>query len=244
MVWIELLKETFFRKRFIFIGHSALLFFYMALFFLPFPLDFPWGGMILVASGILLPLLLTSGIFGNDIATGRIDFLVTKPISLSKIFLCRISGVILQGTLHIMFAGFLIWMMHSFFNDKGTLFNFKIFLFVSWLLFITFATLSISLSVLVEREYNTAILILGSGFLLFLVLGLKNFFPEYILTKVLCTTVKYVFPPVELLSKMATGHNGMLHLMGYIIHAAGLAILYSTFGILMLRTKEFKRALD
>ena len=57
------------------------------------------------STGFFLPLSLTAGIFGDDIASGRISVLATRPIELRDIYLYRLLGLSLQGAVHLLLAG-------------------------------------------------------------------------------------------------------------------------------------------
>ena len=94
----ELIMETVLRKTFIRVLHIAWLGTYAAIFLIAFPPElWNWGAFLFGWSGCLLPLLLSAGIFGNDIASGRITLLVTKPVRLRDLYLYRLLGLSLQG---------------------------------------------------------------------------------------------------------------------------------------------------
>jgi hypothetical protein len=75
----ELIKETFSRRGYIWIVHIVWLALYGMFWWLFLPSGPEFGRFIFIWGGFFLPLALTAGIFGDDIASGRICVLVTKP---------------------------------------------------------------------------------------------------------------------------------------------------------------------
>ena len=75
-----LIAETFLRKASIRFMHLCWLGTYAAIFLIPLPPEaWQWGGFVFAWSGCLLALALSAGIFGDDIASGRIRMMVTEP---------------------------------------------------------------------------------------------------------------------------------------------------------------------
>src|SRR4030066_247250 len=150
----ELMKETFSRRGYIWIVHVVWLALYGIFWWLFLPSGEEFGRFIFIWGGFFLPLALTAGIFGDDIASGRICVLVTKPLWPGELYLCRLLGLSLQAAVQFILAGFLVFILH-FITKKGNTEYLSLWLFVSWLLFNTVAALSTSLSVVVGRTYNS-----------------------------------------------------------------------------------------
>ena len=157
----ELIKETFLRTAYIPFTHLAWFALYAFWFLRPTPTVVPLGSRLFVLSGLLLPSLLSAGIFGNDIASGRICVLATKPIRMGTLYIFRIIGLILQGALHLAIGSCIMFIGHCI-TEKGNIDNLGLWALSSWLLFATCAALSTALSVLIKREWNFAIMVLGA----------------------------------------------------------------------------------
>jgi len=88
----ELIKETFCRKIYILIVHLSWLILYGAFWwlFLPRASELSeFGRFIFIWGGCFLALALSAGIFGDDISSGRICVLVTKPFWPGKLYIYR-----------------------------------------------------------------------------------------------------------------------------------------------------------
>ena len=154
-----LIAETFLRKRSILLVHLAWLGGYAPLFLIPFPPGtWQWGGFLFGWSGCALALVLSSGIFGNDIASGRIRLLVTEPVRLWELYLYRFLGQSLQAAVHLLLAGALVLLLHGL-TGRGEIDRFVLWLLASWLIFNAWAALSTSVSVVVSRENNSLLLL-------------------------------------------------------------------------------------
>ena len=66
-----LIVETYARRRIIAVAHGTFFLVYALSFVWPYPGMLVLGGVLFVCAGIVLPLLLSIGIFGDDIASGR-----------------------------------------------------------------------------------------------------------------------------------------------------------------------------
>ncbi len=236
----ELMKETLLRRSYIIVVHIVFFSIYAIMFSMGHQRTLQWGSLVFVLSGSALPFLLSAGIFGNDIATGRISVLITKPMRISELYIWRVTGLSLQCALHLVVSGWIIFILHSA-TDRGNMNNFGLWLFASWLLFNTWTTLLASLSVVVKRTNNSVIL----GCAIILVLGLIKFLdPEDLLTIAIRAIIKYGFPPMELMVVFAKGGYGLIQGSGYVVHALGLTVLYSIAGTIMLSKREFRSESD
>lgn len=236
----ELMKETLLRKTYIRIVHISWFATYGLLFLIPFPTDvWNWGSFLFVLSGCLLPLLLSAGIFGDDIASGRISVLITKPLWPGELYIYRLMGLSLQAALHLVVSGSIILILHSA-TGRGSISNLGLWILSSWLIFNTWAALSTSLSVVVRRAHNSMLLFVAIGFVYFFVSLLLTSLPKHPATLVFLGTLRYVCPPVELLFKLANGKYNLTQSLAYIMHSLVLIVLYSIVGIIILSKRQFK----
>ena len=252
----DLIKETFNRKLFILIVHLSWLALYGMFYWLRLPdagevSDF--ARFIFIWGGFFLALALSAGIFGDDISSGRICVLVTKPFWLGEFYIYRLLGLSLQAAVHFILAWFVIFILHIIMR-KGSMNNLGLWLFASWLLFNTCAALSTSLSVVVGRAYNTLLLLVVfvTGF--FVISWMMQATRQQAETGVLFSFIKYACPPFELLSKFAGGEYGKYSLTvgrfslaksaACIVHSLILTVFYSVVGIVLLSRRQFSRVLN
>jgi hypothetical protein len=235
----ELIKETLLRKTYIRVVHISWLAIYGFIFLIPFPQEtWSWGPFLFAWSGCLLPLMISAGIFGDDIASGRISILVTKPFWLGELYIYRLVGISLQAFLHLVMGGCLILILHSI-TGRGNINNFGLWMLLSWLIFNTWAALSTSLSVVVKRGNNSMLLFVATGFVCFFTSFLVSFLPDHISTVVLRVVLKYTCPPIELLVNLATGKYGMVKDFACILYSLVLTAIYGIVGILILSKRQF-----
>jgi len=158
----ELIKETFCKKRYILIIHLSWLILcgFFCCFFSLSASEF--GRLIFLWGGCFLALALSAGIFGDDISSGRICIIVTKPFWLGELYIYRLLGLSLQAAVDFILVWCVIFILHTLVG-KGSTDGLGLWLFASWLLFNTCAALSTSLSVVVERAYNALILLVVGG---------------------------------------------------------------------------------
>jgi ABC-type transport system involved in multi-copper enzyme maturation permease subunit len=194
-------------------------------------------------SGCLLPLLLSAGILGDDIASGRISLLVTKPIRPSELYLYRLLGLSVQVTVHLVIASAVILVLHQL-TGRGSVDHFATWWVATWLIFHAWAALSASLSVVVKRANNSMLLFVATGLAVYLMATLKAFLPDAMYTKAFEGILRYAGPPIEFLSEMGAGKSGVLHGVGSVGHSLVLTVLYGGIGILLLGHREFKRTGD
>jgi ABC-type transport system involved in multi-copper enzyme maturation permease subunit len=246
----ELMKETFFRKMYIYIVHLSWFAVY-GLFLTLEPEEDSFYWIFFVWGGFFLPLILSAGIFGDDISSGRICVLATRPFWLGELYIYRLLGLSIQGALHFVLAGGLLLIIHRF-TGLGNIDDLGAWLFSCWLLFNTWAAVSTSLSVAVKRAYNFVFLLAA-----FLFIGLLNSMlswnnPDDTMTEIIQAFVKYVCPPFTLLTKMAQGEYSKYSLIvgqysaikavACVTHALVLTAFYGLVGVLILNRRQFSSA--
>jgi ABC-type transport system involved in multi-copper enzyme maturation permease subunit len=235
----ELMKETLLRKTYIRIVHISWLAIYGLIFLIPFPPEtWKWGPFLFAWSGCLLPLLLSAGIFGDDIASGRISILITKPLWLGELYIYRLMGMSLQAFVHLAISGCLILILHGA-TGRGNINNLGLWILLSWLIFNTWAALSTSLSVVVRRALNSMLLFVATGFTCFFLSFLVSFLPDHTSAVVLQVVLKYTCPPIELLVNLASGKYGLIQNLGCVVYSLVLTAFYSIVGIIILSKRQF-----
>lgn len=235
----ELMKETFLRKTYVRIVHISWFAIYGLLFIIPFPPEvWNWGSFLFAWSGCLLPLLLSAGIFGDDIASGRISILITKPLWTGELYIYRLMGLSLQAVLHLVISGCVMFILHVA-TDRGNMNNLGLWILSSWLIFNTWAALSTSFSVVVRRAHNSMLLFAAIGFVYFFASLLVISFPKHTATVVFLGTLRYVCPPVELLFNLANGKYSLIQGLVCVMHSLVLTALYSIVGIIILSRRQF-----
>ena len=241
MVAWELIKETVLRRGFIPIVHLALCCSYAVLPLCARRHDFILGHVPFVLGGVLLPAILSTGIFGNDMVSGRIFVLVTKPIRFSELYLWRWFGLTMQGLLHLLVAGMILVTVHRL-GGHGSSAHLHVWLFLSLLLFSAVAALSTTLSIVVKRSDNVMFMI---GILLCVVV-----FKMYLasaqtkVTEIVDALIKYGLPSVEILYQCGAPDCAFSQRLGAASHVMALTGLYGAIGIALLHYKEFKRQCD
>jgi len=240
-----LITETFQRKTGIRIVHLTWLAAYALMFLIPFPprMGWQWGGFLFAWSGCFLSLPLSAGVFGDDIASGRIRMLVTEPIRPFELYLYRFLGLSLQAAVHLLIAGALILLLHRL-TDRGETDHFSTWLLASWLIFNAWTALSATVSVVVKRGQNAMLLVLGAITAAFPLYMLLLFFEDHLGTRIYLGILRYAGPPLELLVQFGRGRDNLLQAMGSIGHSLLLTTLYSAIGIVLLGRREFKGATD
>jgi hypothetical protein len=242
------MKETFFRKMYIYIVHLSWFAVY-GLFLVLFDREeddfyrifFIWGGFF-------LPLILSAGILGDDISSGRICVLATRPFWLGELYIYRLLGLSMQAAVHFIIAGGLLLIVHRF-TGIGSTDNLRSWLFSSWLLFNAWAALSTSFSVVVRRAYNFVFLLAAFLFFGFLNSALSWYNPEDTITDVIKAFVKYACPPFGLLTSLAQGEYAKYSLIigkysaikavACVTHTFVLTAFYSLAGVLILNRRQF-----
>ena len=264
----ELIKETFLRKGFIRTVHISWLAIYGLLFLIPLPRGawqaWPWGLMLFYWSGCTLPLLISAGIIGDDIASGRISLIVTKPLWLGELYIYRFAGLSLQALVHLVIAGSMIFVLRTIvagnaedldrwiaeFKNMGMIQNrsniehFGLWILSTWLIFNCWAALSTTLSTIVKRAQNSIVLFASTGFVYFFVVITMQLFPKHIITKTTTAFIRYACPPVELLFNLANGKFSLMRSFSCVMHSVLLIAIYGIIGIIVLSTRQFECARD
>jgi hypothetical protein len=249
----ELIKETFLRRAYVWVIHLVWLALYLFYWWLFLPNADTLGGFVFTWGGFLLPLALSAGIFGDDIASGRICVLITKPFWWGRLYIFRLLGLSLQGAVHFLLCACLVLVLQLV-TRKIYVSEVALWLLGSWLMFNTVAALSTTLSVVVGRAFNSllilVVVIAGTliiNMLMFQMQGRSEPPAWYHL-------IRYACPPFELLKKFAAGERGEFSLffgrfsvaknMAIAIHSLILTMTYGLIGILLLCRREFSRVRD
>jgi len=239
-----LMVETFSRKGSVRFVHLCWLGIYAALFLIPMPPEtWHWGQFLFAWSGCLLPLLLSEGIIGDDIASGRIRLIVTEPIRPVELYVYRLLGLSLQGAVHFLAVGVLVLLLHRL-TGRGSVSHFAGFVLASWLIFNAWAALSTSLSVVLKRSNNSMLLFIVTVAVCFLLSLSIHFFPKSVGVNVVLPIVRYTCPPVELLANTAWGKLDLLEGLGSVALSLLLVVLYGVAGVVLLGKREFKYVAD
>ena len=239
----ELIRETFFRKPFIWVAHVAGFAIYALFWLLFLPSDQEAGLFLFYWGGFFLPLALSAGILGDDIASGRIAVLATRPIALRDIYLYRLLGLSLQGTVHLLGAGAGICLLDMALG-KGTPNSLGLWLWATWLLFMACAALSTTVSVVVGRSYNALLVLFLVVFSHFVLDVLGGYWLEGSLAGAISALLRHIGPPFELLQRVAhgdygkfslsVGKYGVIKTVACSVHCVLLTAVYATVGIQIL----------
>ena len=244
----ELMKETLSRKLYIYIVHLSWFATYGLFFTLRVQQEEAFHGILFIWGGFFLPLALSAGILGDDISSGRICVVATKPFWLGKLYIYRLLGLSVQAAVHFIITGGILLAIYGIIGI-GNIDNLGSSLFSCWLLFNAWAAISTSLSVVVKRAYNFIFLLAVVLFLASLnsILGWNN--PDDTMTKVISAFGKYVCPPFTLLTRMVEGEYSKYSLIvgkyssikavACVTHTIVLTMFYSVVGILLLSRRQF-----
>lgn len=252
----ELIKETFRRRTYIWVIHLVWLALYVFCwwFFLS-DAAADIGGFVFVLGGFLFALALSAGIFGDDIDSGRICVLVTKPFWPGQLYVYRILGLSLQGAVHFLLSGCLLIMLQQL-TRKTSMDGLALvwWLLASWLLFNTVAALSTSLSVVVGRMFNSLLLLIFSIAVCIFIVVLKSKTQGQTEPSTFEKFIRYACPPFQLLQKFAGGEHGQFSLtfgrfsitknVACVVHSLMLTVAYSAVGIVLLCKRQFSRVRD
>lgn len=244
----ELIKETFCKKRYILIIHLSWLILcgIFCCFFSMSASEF--GRFIFLWGGCFLALALSAGIFGDDISSGRICIIVTKPFWLGELYIYRLLGLSLQAAVDFILVWCIIFILHIFMRKVSTD-GLALWLFASWLLFNTCAALSTSLSVVIGRVYNALLLlfVIITGFIV--AEPLMAYLKQQGETGSLVGFIRFACPPFEMLYEFACGEYDKNSLtagrftlgksVACVIHSLILTVIYSVVGIVLLSRRQF-----
>jgi ABC-type transport system involved in multi-copper enzyme maturation permease subunit len=244
----ELMKETFFRRSFIWMVHVISLALYAGFWWLLLPDPEEFGDFVFVWGGFILPLALSAGILGDDIASGRICVLVTRPFWSGELYLCRLLGLALQGTAHFALAAVMVWLLHVV-TGRGSVSGLGLWLLSSWLLFNVWAALSTTVSVVVKRAHNSLFLFVVTLTLMVVAGALTMNLRGSDLEPVVEGLFQYPFPPFAFLRALARGDytEQTLAVGGWqiakslacVVHSLVLTLIYATAGIVLLARRQF-----
>ncbi len=212
-----------------------------------------FGRFIFIWGGCFLALALSAGIFGDDISSGRICVLVTKPFRPGELYIYRLLGLSLQAAVHFILAWFVIFILHITMRT-GSMNGLGLWLFASWLLFNTCAALSTSLSVVVGRAYNALLLLVVIITVFFVVSMMMASMHQQGETGILFSFISFACPPFKLLYKFACGEYGKYSLtvgrfslaksVACVVHSLILTVIYSVVGIVLLSRRQFSSGRD
>jgi ABC-type transport system involved in multi-copper enzyme maturation permease subunit len=244
----EIMKETFWRKEYIWIVHVVWFAFYGAFWWLLAPDPEEFGNFVFNWGGFILPLALSAGVIGDDIASGRICVLVTRPFWLGKLYLYRLLGLSAQGAVHFALAGVLVFILHVI-TREGSVAGLGWWLLAAWLLFNTFAALSTSLSVVMKRAHNSLLLFVTTLTLGLVAAVLIHTVEGGVLEGTVKGFFRYPFPPFELLSGVGQGEYAEQSLtvagvsvpksVACVVHSLVLTALYGGIGVFLLGRRQF-----
>ena len=239
----ELLKETFCRKLYIWMVHISWLVFYGLVYTLFRPEPEKFGQLLWICSGCFLPLLLSAGVIGDDIASGRIRVLIAKPFWPGELYVYRLIGLSLQAAVHLFLAFVVLTVLQSLMVGRGVE-NLGAWLIAAWLLFNVWAALSTLLSVVVGRGYNSLFLFVALVFVFLSVDLLRLHTSQYrhAEAKVILDVLKYTCPPFVLLSQFATGEHGLFQSVAVAAHSLVLMLVYGGIGLFLLHRRQFPSA--
>jgi len=242
----EVLKETFLRRRFIPMLHVLYVGVYIMVFTIYYllPSKSPqWGLWLFVWSGCLFPVLLTAGLFGDDIASGRILQLLIKPISLGTLYLMRVLGVFIQCMIHLTVCYLMLFIMYLCTEQQATG-HLGLWFLASVLISLTWLMLSASISTFMLREYNVVTVLIGS-IVVFMLWQSASIVASILdwptVSKVADGIMIYGVPPVGLLFRLGMQKYSTTGGLAVTLHAVAMAVMYAVFGIVILTHREFVR---
>lgn len=245
-----ILRETVMRRRAIVRLHLTCLVVYgvvyVSLSALSSPASPPqWGMWLFVWSGCVLPVLLTIGIFGGDIASGRMMQLVTKPMSLGTLYLFRFLGVYLQCVVHLSICyGSMIFIAASNARTGGNLGSWFL---ASLLIAPVWITLSATVSTFVSRDFNVAVIFIGV-IVTFMVLQSADALATIMGMPAISEAVEkvgiYGMPSLVLLCKLGMQQCTAMEWVVAVLHPVVMTAVYAAIGIAILNHREFMRERD
>jgi hypothetical protein len=238
----ELMKETLLRRCFInLFVHLAVLALY-GILFLPWfaELYVPWANTMLIGSGFILPLIVSAGIFGNDIASGRIAVLVTKPMRAAELYGWRVAGLLAQGAIHFLIAIIIIFAL-SHITGRGDIHRLLPILLAAFQFYCGTIALSTMISVVVKREFNSVIVLVGLIVIIMTLQSLWSECPDAWVTHWLDQCVKNGLPPIERILRAVKTETSLFLPT---LHTLGLSAVYTGVGMLLLSRQQFPQARD
>lgn len=244
----EIFKETLLRRRAIRRLHLAYpavyAIVYIALSAVSSSADRPqWGLWLFAWSGCVFPVLLSVGLFGGDIASGRMMQLVTKPISWGTLYLLRVLGIYIQCAVHlsICYGSVFIadaWTNAAMAGSLGPWFLASLLIAPVWI------ALSATVSTFVSRDFNVAVVFIGA-IAVFMVLQSADVLAAIAgippMSKAVEKVGVYGMPSVVLLFKLATRPWTAPEGIIAVIHPVLMTAVYAWIGTGILNRREFAR---
>ena len=242
-----LIIETYRRSRIVPFTHFLFLIPYLVLIsVLPYleRESTPVGFFILIISGLFLAPALTTGIFSNDISSGRFRVLATEPIPREAFYIWRLAGVMLQGMIHLAIIGTMFLIMNAL-TGLGNLRDFLQLLLASFVLFSSVAALCLTFSIIIPSDASTLVVFLLPFALMGIhLLGCES--TSFPVVNEICdrivTAATYGLPPLPWIVEAFTGnHEGTWReILGCAFHAAGLSLTYALLGVILINRREHK----
>lgn len=237
----ELIKETLLRHYYIGAAHALLLGIYVAANFSEKILGSPYGPKVFIWSGCVLPLIVSAGIFGDDLATGRIATLITKPIRPCGIYLWRYLGMSAQGLVHLLLVAAIL-PAHRACTNFGGVFGFDGWtgwIIASWLAFNMWIALNTTLSVFLKRGMNSAFIVAAYPIVTFGTINvLHNFNPKHRVYITASKIFEYGFPPWH---ATLTQFRDSSYQVSFAVCTVLLILAYGTLGIAILSKREYRQ---
>ena len=244
----ELIKETFLRRRFVWIVHVVWLATYVMFWWLFLPDPEEYGNFIFHWGGLLLPLVLSAGILGDDIASARICVLMTRPMLPGMLCAYRLLGLSLQGAAHFTLAWGVLLVIHVV-TGKGSVEGLVRWLAITWLFFNAWAALSTSLSVIVKRAHNSLLLFVLLVTVAAVVGCLQWQAGDHWIAKAATGFAQFACPPFKFLLEMGKGEYAGQTLtvarraipkhIACVAHCLVLTGMYLLIGMRWLSRREF-----
>lgn len=241
MIGYELIKETFLRKSYIPALHVLWMVAQVLILMSATEPGFAAGKMLFVMVGLLFPLLISAGIFGDDIASGRMVVLMTRPVRFTELYLWRLIGLIIQCILQLSLGGLLAMVICGLAGNASPD-HLLHWMLLSLVLAASVASLATAVSVIAPRGYNFTILLLC----MMVVFAVRINLPLIggAGAAAFQFMVKYLLPPVESLYTYGGPAATRSEQLGAIFSAFVLVALYAALGIILLSRREFRREPD
>lgn len=236
MVAYAVLRESVLRKNTILVAHVLLPVIYIACI----PLHIPVGVAVFALGGIALPLVLTNGIWGNDISSGRIRMLALTPVGVERIYLWRLAGVLSQGVVHLLAAACVQVLGNTM--DAGHDGPWFVWTLATFFLFCAMASFSSALSVVVRGEHNAPLIVLILVLLVFGHESLARESPSALIrvSKGALMYASWLFPPITGLMRACYQGRSVLDVAGLCLVACAQACVYGTIGAAILHAAEHR----
>lgn len=238
MIPYAVVRETVTRKRTILVAHLILFCLYVAAPVVCVPVCAVAYAMI----GVLLPLVLTNGLWGNDLSSGRVRVLAVTPAGVVRIHIWRLVGMVLQGMLQLVLATLVELAAQRVGGRTGPQEAYTLWIICAFMLFISMTAFSSTISVVVRGEHN--------GPLIVLLLVVTIFGQEYLaradssvttdILRRVFDIISFTFPPVMLLMRKAVAATSFAAIASGCMLALGQGVLYFLAGLFLLHFQEYR----